>query len=57
MRAQAVTPILDVSDMQQSFDWFKKIGWQKGCDWNVREMHIRHPDGHVFRVSCGLEPG
>ncbi len=26
MRAQAVTPILNVSDMQQSFDWFKKIG-------------------------------
>ena len=22
--------------------------------WNVREMHLRHPDGHVFRVSCGL---
>jgi len=22
--------------------------------WNVREMHVRHPDGHVFRVSCGL---
>lgn len=22
--------------------------------WNVREMHIRHPDGHVFRVSQGL---
>jgi uncharacterized glyoxalase superfamily protein PhnB len=20
-------------------------------DWNVREMHVRHPDGHVFRVS------
>jgi predicted lactoylglutathione lyase len=20
--------------------------------WNVREMHIRHPDGHVFRVGC-----
>ena len=19
--------------------------------WNVREMHMRHPDGHVFRVS------
>ena len=19
--------------------------------WNVREMHIRHPDGHVFRIS------
>lgn len=22
--------------------------------WGVREMHIRHPDGHVFRVSRGL---
>ena len=22
--------------------------------WNVREMHIRHPDGHVFRVGKGL---
>ena len=23
--------------------------------WNVREMHIRHPDGHVFRISKGIE--
>jgi uncharacterized glyoxalase superfamily protein PhnB len=23
--------------------------------WGVREMHVRHPDGHVFRVSQGLE--
>lgn len=22
--------------------------------WNVREMHLRHPDGHAFRVSKGL---
>jgi len=22
--------------------------------WNVREMHLRHPDGHVFRVSKGI---
>jgi catechol 2,3-dioxygenase-like lactoylglutathione lyase family enzyme len=22
--------------------------------WNVREMHVRHPDGHVFRVSRGI---
>lgn len=22
--------------------------------WNVREFHLRHPDGHTFRVSCGL---
>ena len=24
--------------------------------WNVREMHLRHPDGHVFRISRGFEP-
>jgi len=22
--------------------------------WDVREFHLRHPDGHVFRVSRGL---
>lgn len=21
--------------------------------WGVRELHVRHPDGHVFRVSRG----
>lgn len=25
--------------------------------WKVREMHLRHPDGHVFRVSCGTGGG
>ena len=23
-------------------------------EWNVREMHVRHPDGHVFRISRGI---
>lgn len=22
--------------------------------WHAREMHVRHPDGHVFRVSQGI---
>jgi hypothetical protein len=24
-------------------------------EWNVREMHIQHPDGHVFRVGRGID--
>ncbi|HYJ92108.1 MAG TPA: bleomycin resistance family protein [Pyrinomonadaceae bacterium] len=24
--------------------------------WGVRELHIRHPDGHVFRVGRVIEP-
>ena len=23
--------------------------------WEAREMHLRHPDGHVFRLSRGIE--
>ena len=133
MLARRVTPILNVSDMRASFEWFEKLGWTKGWEWgsppdfggvhsgeceiflcldgqggrvrgdaasprgflgseapeqgtwmsiwvddvdavhancvaqglevtwpptdmpwNVREMHVRHPDGHVFRMSQGL---
>jgi hypothetical protein len=25
--------------------------------WCVREMHVRHPDGHIFRVGKGTEEG
>jgi catechol 2,3-dioxygenase-like lactoylglutathione lyase family enzyme len=134
MHANRLTPILNVSDIQESFTWFEKFGWEKAWDWgnpptfggvcsgeceiflcqngqggrgksnrpmtfgpqsdesaekavwmsvwvddvdaihercrehglevtwpptdmpwNVREMHVRHPDGHVFRVSQGIE--
>jgi hypothetical protein len=135
MLVKHLTPILNVSNIEQSFIWFQKLGWTKGLEWgqpitfgsvysgpcevflcqggqggrgtsgfpatfgpnsdetaekgvwmsvwvedvdtlhqhclnnsievtwaptdmpwNVREMHVRHPDGHVFRVSCRLEP-
>ena len=23
--------------------------------WGVREMHVRHPDGHVFRISQSVD--
>jgi len=131
MLAKRLTPILNVSDIRQSFAWFEKLGWKKGWDWGtpptfggvcsgeceiflcensqggrgrsnlattfpddgadkgvwmsiwvddvdtvhrhcleqglevtfpptdepwgVREMHVRHPDGHVFRISKGIE--
>ena len=133
MDAKGLTPILNVSNMDETFAWFAKLGWTKGwvfgeppsfgavcsgsCEiflclngqggrgrseqtttfgeggsdadekgvwisiwvedvdavhrhcvaegldvmwpphdmpWNVREMHVRHPDGHVFRVSKGI---
>ncbi len=127
MLVKDINPILNVSDVRQSFAWFEKLGWKKLWDWGdaptfgsvgsgefaiflcqngqggrgkseltttnwndsaekgvwmsiwvedvdaihrhcleqdlevtfpptnepwgVREMHVRHPDGHVFRVS------
>ena len=136
MNARRLTPILNVSDLQQSFAWFEKLGWKKGWEWGdppdfggvcsgeceiflcqgaqggrgkgsanrtfghggnetgdkgvwmsiwienvdavyqhcvsqelevawpptnmpwgVREMHVRHPDGHVFRLSQAIEEG
>ena len=33
MLAKRLTPILNVSNMQESFAWFEKLGWQKGWDW------------------------
>jgi hypothetical protein len=33
MRVDSITPILNVSDMEQSFAWFEKLGWQKAWDW------------------------
>jgi uncharacterized glyoxalase superfamily protein PhnB len=117
-----LTPILNVSDVSASLDWFEALGWARGfawdedvgmhsnqptfasiqsgdaeifvclgnqgarpvwmswflasreelaavyaravelsCEialeptdepWGMREFHLRHPDGHVFRVSA-----
>ena len=134
MKATGLNPILNVSDMQQSFAWFERLGWEKSWDWGdpptfgavcsgecqiflclngqggrgkssvtrtfgesgdqtadkgvwmsiwvddvdavhrqcvsqgldvtwpptdmpwgVRELHVRHPDGHVFRLSQSRE--
>ena len=133
MQVKGINPILNVSNIQQSFRWFESLGWEKSWEWgdpvgfggvcsgeceiflcqdaqggrgkgsnlttfgnadaetadkgvwmslwvddvdavhrqcigngiditwqptnmpwNVREMHIRHPDGHVFRISSTL---
>ena len=134
MLAKRLNPILNVSNILESFAWFEKLGWEKAWDWgdppsfggvcsgeceiflcengqggrgksdvkmtfgsegdqtadkgvwmsiwvdnvdvvyehcvgqgfevtwpptdmpwNVREMHVRHPDGHVFRISQARE--
>ena len=119
MNILGVTPILNVSNLLETFAWFESLGWRKHWEhgdpptfgavisghteiflcqdcqgarggslprqpwdnpaavdaayahalalgisaplpptdmpWNVRECHIRHPDGHTFRISARLE--
>jgi hypothetical protein len=33
MLARQLTPILNVSDLPESFAWFEKRGWKKGWEW------------------------
>lgn len=34
MKLQGLTPILNVSDVPASREWFAKLGWQRGFAWN-----------------------
>jgi hypothetical protein len=33
MNVQALTPILNVSSLEESFRWFEKLGWRKLWHW------------------------
>jgi len=34
MGVQGVTPVLNVSSIDESFAWFEALGWQRGFSWN-----------------------
>ena len=33
MKLEGLTPILNVSNIEESFAWFAKLGWEKAWDW------------------------
>lgn len=38
MSVQGVTPVLNVSSIEESFAWFERLGWQRGFSWNHAGM-------------------
>ncbi len=36
MIAKGITPILNVSNIQESFAWFEQLGWRKAWEWALR---------------------
>ena len=33
MNPKRITPILNVSNIEESFAWFEKLGWEKAWAW------------------------
>jgi len=33
VKVSAVTPVLNVSDIAETFQWFETLGWKKGFEW------------------------
>ena len=51
MKVERLIPILNVSNIEESFAWFEKLGWKKGWDWALP------PDvrmGFALPSSCPL---
>lgn len=44
MVIHAVTPVLNVSSVGQSLDWFEQLGWQRGFSWNQAGMIGQGPE-------------
>ena len=37
MKIEGLTPILNVSNIVETFEWFAKLGWEKAWDWSPEE--------------------
>jgi hypothetical protein len=49
---QRVVPILNVTDIGESFAWFGKLGWRKGFQWNPEASDAAPGFGSVESGEC-----
>lgn len=57
MPVERVTPILNVSSVPASLDWFERLGWKRGFTWNRAGTitHAANSNAHgeaVFASVC-----
>ncbi|HYV99224.1 MAG TPA: VOC family protein [Gemmatimonadaceae bacterium] len=56
MKIREVIPILNVSSVPASIEWFEKLGWKRGFTWNSggtiegNALRNEHGDGHFGSV-------
>src|SRR3954451_2415848 len=55
MIAKGITPILNVSDILESFAWFEKLGWKKLWDWGSPPTFgaVRSGECEIFLCQNG----
>ena len=41
MNPKRLTPILNVSNIEESFAWFEKLGWEKAWAWDCGGLTCR----------------
>jgi hypothetical protein len=51
---ERVVPILNVSDIGESFAWFEKLGWRKGFEWNPEGSDAGPGFGSVESGECEI---
>jgi catechol 2,3-dioxygenase-like lactoylglutathione lyase family enzyme len=51
---ERVVPILNVSDIRESFAWFEKLGWRKGFVWNPDAADTGPGFGSVESAECEI---
>src|SRR4051794_41671368 len=52
MLAHRITPILNVSNIVESFEWFERLGWKKGWDWGDPPTFGGVCSGHCEIFLC-----
>jgi catechol 2,3-dioxygenase-like lactoylglutathione lyase family enzyme len=52
MQIRNLTPILNVSDIIESFAWFEKLGWRKLWDWGAPPTFGAVASGDVEIFLC-----
>lgn len=56
MKVKAISPVLSVSDVPASIEWFEKLGWCRGFTWNEQGMiaHAASRNEHGPAQFAGL---
>lgn len=53
-RVERVVPILNVSDIHASFEWFEKLGWDTGFEWKANPSDDAPGFGAVQSGRCEI---